>query len=143
VLFEHLIYSTAIAILPIVYRARMGREYSWIKILPAFPPDVDMIANGLLKRAGITLLIHGSPIDHGDFHNLAMLVLYAVGVSFLLHPLGIRFVDSLIFSAAGFGAHFFEDALVFSEGCRNDSLKREIHIGKIVNISISDTCLQN
>ena len=29
-----------------------------------------------------------------------MLVIYAVGVSFLLHPLGIRFVDSLVFAAA-------------------------------------------
>ena len=64
------------------------------------------------------MLIYGSPISHGDFHNLAMLAFYAVGISFLMHPVGIRFVDSLVFSAVGFGAHFVEDALVFSQGYR-------------------------
>ncbi len=118
-LFEHLIYSTAIAILfGMIYRGLTGREYSWIIILSAYAPDIDVVANGLLKRAGITLLIYGSPIHHGDFHTLAALVFYAVSVSFLLHPLGIRFVDSLIFAAVGFGAHFVEDALVFSNGYR-------------------------
>ncbi|MGA9099611.1 MAG: hypothetical protein WB392_11845 [Methanotrichaceae archaeon] len=80
------------------YRGLIGREYSWIIILSAFTQDV--IANSLLKKAGITLLIYGSPISHGDFHTLAVLVFYAVGVSFLLHPLGIMFGDSLVFAAA-------------------------------------------
>ena len=39
-------------------------------------------------------------------------------VSFLLHPLGIRFVDSFIFASVGFAAHLLEDALVFSQGYR-------------------------
>jgi hypothetical protein len=109
----------AIAILfGMVYRARTGREYSWIIILSAFAPDIDVIANGLLHRAGVTLLIDGSPIKHGDFHNLAGLLLYAAGVAFLLYPLGIAFVDSFIFAAVGFGAHFLEDALVFRVGYR-------------------------
>ena len=100
-LFEHLIYSTAIAILfGMIYRQLTGREYSWIIILSAYAPDIDVIANGLLKKAGITLLIYGSPISHGSFHTMAVLVLYAVGVSFLVHPLGIMFVDSLVFAAA-------------------------------------------
>jgi len=118
-LFEHLIYSTAIAILfGMIYRGLTGREYSWIIILSAYAPDIDVIANGLLKKAGITLLIYGSPISHGDFHTLAVLVIYAVGVSFLLHPLGFRYVDSLVFAAVGFGAHLIEDALVYSQGYR-------------------------
>lgn len=116
-LFEHLIYSTAIAILfGMIYRGLTGREYSWIIILSAFAPDIDIITNGLLRRIGITVLIYGSPISHGSFHTLAMLVIYAVGVSFLLHPLGIRFMDSLVFSAVGFGAHFIEDAMAYSQG---------------------------
>jgi hypothetical protein len=119
VLSEHLIYSATIAILfGMVYRARTGREYSWIIILSAFAPDVDIFASSLLKRAGITLLINGSPIVHGDFHDLTVLVLYALAISFLLYPLGIAFMDSFIFAAVGYGAHFFEDALVFSEGYR-------------------------
>lgn len=116
-LFEHLVYSTAIAIIfGMIYRGLTGREYSWIIILSAFSPDIDVIANGLLKKAGITLLVYGSPISHGNFHTLAMLAIYAIGVSFLLHPLGIRYVDSFIFSAVGFGAHFVEDAVVYSQG---------------------------
>ena len=50
---------------------------------------------------------------HGNFHNLAVLTLYAVSVAFLLHPIGIRFTDSLLFASLGFAAHLFEDALVF------------------------------
>jgi hypothetical protein len=119
VLIEHVIYSTAIAILlGMIYRVITFREYSWIIILSAYAPDVDAIINRVLLKAGITLLVYGSPISHGDFHTLAMLAFYALGVSFLLHPLGIRFVDSLIFSAVGFGAHLVEDALVFSDGYR-------------------------
>jgi hypothetical protein len=58
-------------------------------------------------------MLNGHPIVHGNFHNLAVLIVYAVSVAFLLHPIGIRFTDSLLFASLGFAAHLFEDALVF------------------------------
>jgi len=37
-------------------------------------------------------------------------------VAFLLHPFGIRFFDAFFFAIIGFGAHLFEDALVYKVG---------------------------
>ena len=115
---EHLIYSIAIAIIfGMIYRRVTGRESSWIIVLSAYTPDVDMIADAVLRKIGVTVLVYSAPIDHGDFHNLGVLLVYAVVVSFLLHPLGIRFMDSFIFASVGFAAHLLEDALV-SNGYR-------------------------
>lgn len=112
-LFEHWIYSTAIAIIVgMVYYKFIGRDYAWIIIASAYAPDVDMIADTVLKKVGITVLIHGNPISHGDFHNIAVLLVYAVSVALLLHPIGIRLVDSFFFASIGFAAHMFEDALI-------------------------------
>lgn len=55
-LFEHWIYSTAIAILVgMVYYKFTGREYSWIIIASAYAPDVDTIADAALKKIGVTV----------------------------------------------------------------------------------------
>jgi hypothetical protein len=113
-LFEHWIYSTAIAIVAgMIYYRSVGRDQSWIIIASAYAPDIDFISDPLLSKMGISLTINGSPIVHGDFHNMAFLIIYAVLVAFLLHPTGIRFTDSLLFASLGFAAHLFEDALVF------------------------------
>jgi hypothetical protein len=112
-LFEHWIYSTAIAIIVgMVYYRVTGRDYSWIIIASAYAPDVDMIASAALKKIGITVMIYGSPISHGDFHNIAVLLVYAVLVALLLHPIGIKLKDSFFFASIGFAAHMFEDALI-------------------------------
>jgi len=112
-LFEHWVYSTAIAIIiGMVYYRFTGRDYSWIIIASAYAPDVDMIADPALKKIGVTVLVYGSPISHGDFHNIAVLLVYATLVALLLHPIGIRLVDSFFFACTGFAAHMFEDALV-------------------------------
>ncbi len=71
-----------------------------------------------MRKIGVTVLVYGAPVDHGDLHNLGVLLVYAVAVSFLLHPLGIRFMDSFIFASVGFTAHLLEDAPVFIQGYR-------------------------
>lgn len=112
-LFEHWIYSTAIAIIVgMVYYKFTGRDYSWIIIASAYAPDVDMAADIALKKIGITVLVYGSPISHGNFHNIAVLLVYATLVALLLHPIGIRLKDSFFFASIGFAAHMFEDALI-------------------------------
>ena len=63
-LFEHLIYSTAIAIVAdMVYYRYVGRDYSWIIIASAYAPDIDVIFNPLLRKLGISLMINGYPIE--------------------------------------------------------------------------------
>jgi len=96
---EHLVYSIAIAIISgMVYRRITGRESSWIIVLSAYAPDIDIIADAILRKIGITVLVYGAPIAK-DFHNLGVLLVYAVAVSFLLY-LGICFVDSFIFATS-------------------------------------------
>jgi hypothetical protein len=81
-ILEHLVYSIAIAIIfGMVYRRITGRESSWIIVLSAYTPDVDIIADTVLKKIGVTVLVYGAPIDHEDFHNLGVLLVYAVGFS--------------------------------------------------------------
>jgi hypothetical protein len=116
-LAEHIIYSTALAILAGMFFYRFtGRDYSWIIILCAWAPDIDIVANSVLRRFGFTLLFEGHAITHGVFHNVAIMVIFGIGVAFFLHPFGIRFFDALFFSIVGFGAHLFEDALVYKAG---------------------------
>jgi len=113
-LAEHIFYSGAIAILVgMLFYRFAGRDHSWIIIVCAWAPDIDLISNTILKRFGFTLLYEGQPISHGVFHNLVIMIIFSVLVAFLLHPLGIKFFDSLFFSVIGFSAHLVEDALVF------------------------------
>jgi len=114
-LFEHVIYSTGIAIVAgMVYCRATGRDLTWVIIASSYAPDADMLAGSVLKHLGITLLVNGSTISHGDFHNIAVLLIYAGGAALLLHPLGFRLADSFLFAGAGFAAHLLEDALVAS-----------------------------
>jgi len=114
---EHLFYSMAIAIIVgMLFYTFTGRDHSWIIILCAWIPDVDLIAKSFLNNFGFVVLFKGQPIQHGTFHTIAMMVIFAILMAFLLHPFGIRFFDSLFFSIIGFGAHLFEDALVYKVG---------------------------
>jgi hypothetical protein len=113
-LIEHIIYSAALAILVgMVFYRFTGRDSSWIIILCAFAPDIDLIANRVLTTFGFTLLFEGHRITHGVFHNIAIMVLFGVLLAFLLNPFGIRFFDAFFFAVIGFGAHLLEDALVY------------------------------
>lgn len=116
-LAEHVIYSAAIAIIVgMFFFSWTGRDHSWIIILCAWAPDADMIANRLLSRMGFTLLFEGHAIYHGAFHTVAVMVIFGAVMAFFLHPFGIRLVDGFFFSVIGFGAHLFEDALVYAVG---------------------------
>ena len=50
-LLEHLVYSTAIAIvLGTLYRRYTGRDHAWLVVASAYVPDLDIVADGLLQR---------------------------------------------------------------------------------------------
>lgn len=89
-LVEHLIYSTALAIfIGMIHYRFFNRDYSWIIIVSAYVPDLDVISDSLLKKMGITVLVYGHTIVHGYFHNIAILTIYAIFMGFLLHPLAL------------------------------------------------------
>jgi len=113
-LAEHLVYNAAIAIVVgMIFFRFTGRDNSWIIILVTYVPDLDKITGPVLRQFGITVLIEGQRIQHGTFHNIAVMVVFAVLMGFLLHPFGIPYFDSCILSAIGFSGHLFEDALVY------------------------------
>jgi septum site-determining protein MinD len=116
-LFEHLIYSTAIAIIAgMIHLKKTGRDYSWIIIASALAPDLDMFAGYIFNKFDTGILINGNPLKHGDFHNIAVLFLFALLVGSLLKTQGMKFKDSFIFAGIGFGAHILEDVLVYNPG---------------------------
>ncbi len=113
---EHLIYSIAFAIL--IYAIYKKKYVFSIIISSAYIPDLDIVADDILRRIGITLLIYGEPINHGDFHNILILFIYGILVALILHVIRIRLIDSFILACIGFGAHLLEDAFVFNPGYR-------------------------
>jgi membrane-bound metal-dependent hydrolase YbcI (DUF457 family) len=115
-MFEHWIYSTALAIL--VYTIYRKKECIYIIIGSAYVPDIDYIADKILKKIGITVLVYGQHIKHGDFHNILILLIYAILIALILNTINIKMKDSFILASIGFGAHLLEDALVFSIGYR-------------------------
>jgi hypothetical protein len=113
-LAEHLVYNAAIAVIAgMIFLRFTKRDPSWIIILVTYLPDLDKIAERILNTAGFTVLFEGHAIQHGTFHNIAAMLIFAVIVAFLLYPFGVRYFDAMLFSIIGFGAHLFEDALVY------------------------------
>ena len=115
-LLEHLIYNIAIAIF--IYTIFNKRYILGIIILSSYSPDIDLIADKILKKIGIELLIHGKSISHGDFHNILILLIYAILVALILNMINIKMRYSFILASIGFMMHLFEDALVFKIGYR-------------------------
>ncbi len=114
---EDIVYSAACAILAgMVFYHYTGRDPSWIIILSAWAPDLDVIANPVLRWLGFRVLFEGTSIYHGTFHTIGAMIVFGIVVAFLLHPLGIKFFDALGFAIIGFGAHLVEDALVYESG---------------------------
>jgi hypothetical protein len=100
--FEHIIYSSSLAILigMFFYRST-GRDSSWIIILCSWVPDLDHLV-GL----------------EGAIHNLGFLVIFTVLFSWFLLRFRIQLFDGIFFSAIGYGAHLVEDALAYPVGYR-------------------------
>ncbi|MDG6257133.1 MAG: metal-dependent hydrolase [Methanomicrobiaceae archaeon] len=111
---EHLIYSAAIAvIIGMVYSRYTGRDPSWIIVISAFAPDIDTLPDPLYSWSGVAITLNGNLVQHGDFHSILALGTYALLMGVFLMPLGIRLWEGMLFAGIGFGAHLFEDALVY------------------------------
>ena len=114
-IFEHWIYSTAIAIIAgMIHFKRTGRDYSWIIIASAYAPDFDIAADVVFNKLAMPILFDGHPIQHGDFHNITVLLIYAVLVTLVLQAIRYKPLDTFVFASIGFGAHILQDALVYN-----------------------------
>ena len=95
-LAEHILFSTAIAIfIGLIFYRYTGRDSSWIIILCAWAPDLDLF------------------LHHGAFHNITIMIIFGIIMAFFLHQFGIKIFDAFFFSVIGFGVHLLEDAMVF------------------------------
>ena len=112
--FEHWIYSTAIAIIAgMIHFKITGRDYSWIIIASSYAPDFDIAADVVFNKLAMPILFDGHPIQHGDFHNITVLLIYAVLITLVLQTIRYKHLDTFVFASVGFGAHILQDALVF------------------------------
>ncbi len=98
---------------------RTGRDPSWIIIASAFAPDFDIVARSLFKKLDLNVLIDGAPIVHGDFHNIAFLLLFASAAAQMMRLAGMRFGDSFLFAGKGGGAQVFREELIAKRAYRS------------------------
>jgi hypothetical protein len=113
-LIEHFYYSAALAILAgMVYLRATGRDPSWIIILCAFVPDLDMLLPFVQGLSGIRFVIDGALVHHGAFHNIWALTGFVILATPLLVLAGVKARDAALFAGIGFAAHLVEDALVY------------------------------
>jgi hypothetical protein len=107
---EHILYSTAIAIIVgLIFSRYTGKDPSWIIIAMAFVPDIDIIVH--FMHISIDLPFSFS-ITHGDFHNIAWIFILSFFVASFLTLWKISFINSYICAVIGITLHLFEDALV-------------------------------
>jgi hypothetical protein len=53
---------------------------------------------------------------HGDFHNIAFLLLFATTAALVLRLAGERFGDSFLFAGIGFRVHIFKEEQLSKPG---------------------------
>jgi membrane-bound metal-dependent hydrolase YbcI (DUF457 family) len=114
---EHVVYSLALAILLSLF---LDRSYAkWciaIIVVSACIPDIDGIFSLVISPPQFTDGIIPHMAFHlRYFHNFGFLVVYAIiaaGLLFYFYRLDVRLTAFL--AGLGFGAHLFEDALVYN-----------------------------
>ncbi len=110
-LFEHLIYSAAFALLIGLGARRFQlRDYSWIILLFALAPDLDALILEQVQPS--TILIFGSL--HTALHSLGALAAFSLIAALLLYFFGMPFFYGLGYTALAYGLHLFEDALAYA-----------------------------
>jgi hypothetical protein len=115
---EHVIFNLALAV---VLTSLVQREYAgWgtlIIVISGCVPDIDGIFDLLQNHlVYITGQLLPRMTEHSrDFHTLGALVVYAVlaGIA-LMYLFRLKFSSVALFAGIGFGAHLFEDALVYN-----------------------------
>lgn len=112
-LIEHLLYAIALAIiLGMIYERYTDINPAWIIVLVAFLPDSDYVV-----REGLELVFPAKRalIQHGDFHNIVMLLVFTVFVGYLISRIShIKLDDAMFCVFIGVLLHFVCDAFVYT-----------------------------
>jgi len=108
---EHVIWTTALCILVgMFYEKYTNRNPVWIIWFAVMIPDVDFVLQTIWE--GI-FPMKITPIIHGDFHNIFVLILVSLIVGwYIWKNTKVWFKDAVFCVALGFIAHLVEDALV-------------------------------
>lgn len=115
---EHVIYSLAAAIFVSIFIRGVQGTHLWVILLGACAPDIDGIIDLVrepLFFTPTTLLPHMTAHSR-YFHNIAVLVVFALLAGAVLYRYGHPFLLSAACAGFGFATHLFEDALVYAEG---------------------------
>ena len=115
---EHVVYSLAAAILLSVLVREVQGTHLWVIVLGACAPDIDGIIDLVREPLFFTptsVLPHMTAHSR-YFHNIAVLVIFALLAGFFLYRYGHPFLLSAACAGFGFATHLFEDALVYAEG---------------------------
>jgi membrane-bound metal-dependent hydrolase YbcI (DUF457 family) len=114
---EHVVYSLVIAIvLTLFLDKKIAGWCTLIVVTSACIPDLD----GIIDLIQHPLVFSGSFLPHMTihsryFHTMGALVIYAILAGVLLARYRrLKFPVIAIFAGIGFGAHLFEDALVYN-----------------------------
>jgi hypothetical protein len=115
---EHVIFNLALAV---VLTSFVQREFAgWgtlVIVISGCVPDIDGVIDLLQNHlVYITGQLLPRMTEHSrDFHNLGVLVVYAVlaGIT-LMYLFRLKFSAVALAAGTGFAAHLFEDALVYN-----------------------------
>jgi hypothetical protein len=112
-LIEHLLYATALAIiLGMIYERYTDTNPAWIIVLVAFLPDSDYAV-----REGLEIIFPHTRalIQHGDFHNIVMLLVFTVFIGYLISRVTkVKLDDAMLCVFLGVLLHFLCDAFVYT-----------------------------
>jgi membrane-bound metal-dependent hydrolase YbcI (DUF457 family) len=114
---EHVVYSLVIAIvLTLFLDKKIAGWCTLIVVVSACIPDLD----GIIDLIQHPLVFSGSFLPHMTihsryFHTMGALIVYAILAGVLLARYRrLKFPVIALFAGIGFGAHLFEDALVYN-----------------------------
>lgn len=114
---EHIVYNLAFAIVAVMLLK--PREAGWctlIVVISGCIPDIDGIFDIIRHPPEFTSGLIPHMVEHSRyFHTMMGLLVYAIIAGIVLARWqGLKFSDCAIFAGIGFGAHLFEDALVYN-----------------------------
>lgn len=114
-LFEHLLYSAAVAlVIGILFLKYTNKDPSWIIVLMTIAPDADLVFQYIMIYCKDTFgIISPMFIYHGNFHNIFSMIVLSLIASVIFWKFGINFIHAYICSLLGFICHFCEDFVVY------------------------------
>lgn len=99
-------------VLGMIYERYTDVNPAWIIVLVAFLPDIDYVVREFLE---VIFPARQALIQHGDFHNIIMLLFFTVFIGYLLSKITkVQLDDAMLCVFIGVLLHFLCDAFVYT-----------------------------